>query len=182
MTRGAPHVLGPGGAVDEERGGVDAERHVGDAGLRQRQVAQRRTEEVPAVGADKRCLKRGAGKTERCGADGGAEDVERRHREAEAAAGLAKAVGERNAAVLEFQPGERVRGDHLEPLGDGEAGRVGVDDEGRETAGASALTRAGEDDVEVGDAAVGDPRLLAVDDHLVALDPGGGLDGRNVGA
>ena len=80
----------------------------------------------------------------------------------------------RNAAAGEAQAGERVRRDDVDALGDREAGRVGVDDEGADAA--RALRRrivlvagAREDDVEVGDAAVRDPGLLAVEDVAVAV-------------
>ena len=54
----------------------------------------------------------------------------------------------------------------VEAFGDGEAGIVGRDDEGREAARARRLAGAGEHHVEVGDAAVRDPGLLAVE-HVI---------------
>ena len=68
------------------------------------------------------------------------------------------------AHVGEFERGERVRGDHPNALAVVEAGRVGVDDEGGDALRAGRLAGAGEQDVEIGDAAVGDVGLGAVDD------------------
>ena len=55
-------------------------------------------------------------------------------------------------------------------------------EEGGEAAGAGGFAGAGEDGVEVGDAAVGDPGLLAVEDVAVAVAGGGGRGGGDVGA
>jgi hypothetical protein len=56
-----------------------------------------------------------------------------------------------------------VRRDDVDALGDLEARRAGVDDEGLMPARAGRFAAAREDHVEVGDAAVGDPGLLAVE-------------------
>ena len=77
---------------------------------------------------------------------------------------------QRHAAVREAQACQRVRRDHVDALGDLEARRAGFDDEGRDAARARRFAAAGEDDVEVGDAAVGDPGLLAVEHRMVAVD------------
>ena len=64
-------------------------------------------------------------------------------------------------------------------------GGVGINDEAGEGLGGGALrvgVGACEDKVEGGDAAVGDPHLLAVDDPLVPLLLGPGLDAGHVGA
>ena len=62
-----------------------------------------------------------------------------------------------------------------------EARGVGRDQEGGDALGARAAG-AGEDDVEVGDAAVGDPGLVAVEDVAVAVAGGGEVHGGHVGA
>src|SRR3712207_8417071 len=41
----AHDVLGPGGAVDQQRAGVDAERHLGELGLHERELRHRRRSE-----------------------------------------------------------------------------------------------------------------------------------------
>ena len=66
-----------------------------------------------------------------------------------------------------------MRGDRVEPFGDRQAGRVRGHDEGRETLRARALAGAGEERVDIGDAAVRDPCLLAVEDESVAVVAGG---------
>ena len=66
------------------------------------------------------------------------------------------------ADAVELEPGERVRRDHLDPLGDRQAGIVAADDEGG-NASRAVLGRAGarEDGQHVGDGAVGDVAFLA---------------------
>ena len=122
------------------------------------------------AGMRERLVQRAPGEAERGGADRRAEDVERRHRDLEAVAGPADAVLDRHAAGIEAQRRERMRRDHVDALGDAQAGRVGLDQEGRQPARARRLAGAGEDDVMVGDAAIRDPGLLAVDaDMAVAV-------------
>src|SRR5206468_202170 len=84
-------------------------------------------------------------------------DVERAHRDLEAFAFGADAAGRRNAAGVEAKARERVRRDDVDALGDREAGRVGVDDEGADAARAlggwmGRVAGSREDDVEVGEA------------------------------
>ena len=122
MTRAAPLILGPGGAIDQQRGGIDLGRAVGDRGLRQLQVAERRAEQLSRRGVLDHLVQRAAREAERRGADGRAEDVERRHRDLEALARRAEAVGHRHAARVELQRGERMRRDHVDALGDAEPG------------------------------------------------------------
>jgi hypothetical protein len=62
-----------------------------------------------------------------------------------------------------------MRRDHIDALGDVEAGRIGIDDEGADAARARLLAGAREHDVEVGDAAVGNPGLFAVEHVVVAV-------------
>ena len=88
----------------------------------------------------------------------------------------------RHPAILEAQGRERMRRDQRDALGDREARRVGIDDEGGQALGAGALARAREHDVEVGDAAVRDPGLAAVQDEALAVGRGGRGDRRDVGA
>ena len=55
-----------------------------------------------------------------------------------------------------------MRRDHFDPLGDAQARRVGIDEEGGDAPGARRLAGAGEEDVVIGDAAVRDIGLGAV--------------------
>jgi hypothetical protein len=75
-----------------------------------------------------------------------------------------------------------VRRDDFDALGDLEARRVGVDDEGADAARTRCFAGAGEDHVEVGDAAVGDPGLFAVEDIVVAVGARARSHGADVGA
>ncbi len=63
-----------------------------------------------------------------------------------------------------------------------EPGRALADDEGGLAAGAQRRVDGGDDDVDVGDAAVGDEDLGPVEDPLVAVAPGGRLQALDVGA
>ena len=62
-----------------------------------------------------------------------------------------------------------MRRDHLDALGDLEPGQARVDDEGRDAARSRRFTRACEQHVEVRDAAVADPGLLAVQHIGIAV-------------
>src|SRR5690606_30687428 len=69
-----------------------------------------------------------------------------------------------------------------ELLAHGQAGRAGRDDERGLAAGAELGVDGGDDDVHVGDAAVGGPGLDAVDDPVAVVVHGAGADGADVGA
>ena len=66
-----------------------------------------------------------------------------------------------------------MRRDHLDPLGDRQPRRVRGHEKAAQPLGAGRFAGAREDAVEIGDPAVGDPRLLAVEDPAVAVAPGG---------
>ena len=99
---GRAAVLGPGGAVDEEGGGIDLGRALGDGRLRELEVAERAAEELAAIGMGQRLVQGPPCEAERRGADRRAEDVERRHRDLEPVAGAADAVLDGYAAGLGF--------------------------------------------------------------------------------
>ena len=107
-------VLGPGGAIDQQRRGVDLAGAVGDRRLRHLQIAERGAEQPAACGMCDGLVQRPAGEAERGGAHGRAEHVERRHGDLEALARLAQPIGQRNAHALEPQGRERMRRDHLD--------------------------------------------------------------------
>ena len=69
----------------------------------------------------------------------------------------------RHAARRRTSARQRMRRDHLDALGDREARRIGIDHEGRQPSRARRLAGAREHDVVVGDAAVRDPGLFAVE-------------------
>ena len=66
--------------------------------------------------------------------------------------------------------------DHLDALGDGEAGRIGIDDKAADAARARCFTGAHEHAIEIGNAAIGYPGLLAVEDVVLALQFGTGTE------
>ena len=80
------------------------------------------------------------------------------------------------------EPRQRMRSDHFDALGDVEAGRSGLDHEGGDAAGAGRFAGTGEDHVEIGNAAVGDESLLAIEHVVAALGPRRGRHGGDVGA
>ena len=104
-----------------------------------------------------------AGEAERGGADRGAEHIERRHCDLEALARLADHSVGRHAAVVEAQPRQRMRRDHLDALGNRQAGIAALDDEGRKPARARRFAGARKHHVKIGDAAVRNPGLFAVE-------------------
>ena len=59
--------------------------------------------------------------------------------------------------------------DHIETFGDLQAGRVGGNDERGQASGAWLLTGSREDDIKIGDAAIGNPGLLAVQNVTVTV-------------
>src|SRR5918994_2198360 len=66
-------ILRPGGAVDEERRGVDGGGHLRQRRLRELEVGERRAEQAAGTGAVQGFVEGAAGKAEGGGADGGAE-------------------------------------------------------------------------------------------------------------
>ena len=96
-----------------------ASRHVGELRLGDRIVGERAARRACGSRAKReRLVERAAGEAERGGADRDAEQVQRLHADAEALARLAEQCVGGQAHIVEFQPGERVRRDHLDPLGD----------------------------------------------------------------
>jgi len=88
----------------------------------------------------------------------------------------AKQVFRRHPAVLEDQfAGGRAAPAHLAQLGLGmEPCEILLDDEGRDTLGPALRCRLGVDQQHVGDGAVGDEHLAAVQDVVIAFAPRGG--------
>jgi hypothetical protein len=169
VVRLAPlHVALPGGAVGQQRGGVDVGGHVAELRLRELEVGQRagRTSAATAVASASSSARRA--KPSAAPATDGAEDVQRAHRELEALAGapsIAPGTGSR-----ETQARQRVRRDHLEPFGDAKPGVSGCTTKALMPRVPGASPGAREHAIHVGDAAVADPGLLAVQHVVVAVD------------
>ena len=70
-------------------------------------------------GEGERFVERAPGEAERRGADRDPEQVQRLHADAEALARLADDRVGGHADIVVFEPGERMRRDDLDPLGDG---------------------------------------------------------------
>ncbi len=183
VTRSAPGVLGPRGAVDEKRGGVDVGRHVGERGLRHLQVGERAAEHL-----SRRDVRRASRRSARRAKPSAAAPTVERKTSRVAIAILNPSP----PPPIRFAAGTRQPSKTMRARGCGaivsirsatiEARRVGLDQEGREAAGAGRLAGAGEDDVPVGDAAVGDVGLLAVEPDMVAVGRRRGGDRGDVGA
>ena len=94
-------VLGPGSAINEQRRCVDLASAVGDRGLRQLQLGERRAEELTACGALDGFMQRAPRKAERGGAHGRAKHVEGCHRNLETVTRSAKAIANGHAHALE---------------------------------------------------------------------------------
>jgi hypothetical protein len=75
-------------------------------------------------------VQRPPGKAQRGSTHRGAEHVEHRHGDLEACARLANQRFGRHPHTVEVQPGQRVRRDHLQPLGNLQARRIGRHQEG----------------------------------------------------
>ncbi len=76
-----------------------------------------------------------------------------------------------------------MRRDHVDPLADRQPRRIRIDDERRQSARARRLAGPGKHDVMVGDPAIGDPGLGAVDPNMIrSVRDGRGRHGRHVGA
>src|SRR6476659_643903 len=168
----------PGGAPDEQAGGVDLHLHVGEGEGDRLVLDDRLAELLPLFGVLERVLVGGAGDADRLRADGGSAGLEGLHRRlrfgalalAHASPALVELLfttaqtGARDTAVVEVDVGG-VGGAqavllHLGAL----LAALGArrDDEGRVATRAQVAVDRGNHHVDVGDAAVGRPRLLAV--------------------
>jgi hypothetical protein len=171
----------PGGAISQQRGAVYDGRHLRKLGLRELEVRKGPVEHPAGRGSVERLVEGPAREPERSRRHRRAEHVERAHRNLEALAAGADALRERNAAAVEAKARQWVWRDDLDPFGNLEAGRAGIDDEGRDAACSRCFAGACEDDVEVGNATVGDPGLVAVEHRLVAIDAGAAAHRHHVG-
>ena len=93
----------------------------------------------------------------------GAKNVQRLHRQPEAAVEQPELRAAFQPAIVELQRGQRVRRHHRNVLAGVQAGRGGVDDEGGDAARAGCRVGLGKGDIEIGDVAIADPGLAAVD-------------------
>src|SRR4029078_9592280 len=134
------------------------------------QVDDRATELLPFAGVRRRVVEGGLAETDRAVRGAGPAAVERGERDLETPALRTQNAVRRNARAVEhdLSHGRRAQAHRLLRRLRHDAGGVTADEQAGAAAGARA---AGADEhvVEVGPAGVGDPRLGAVDDVLVAL-------------
>ena len=174
-----------GDQVHHRLGGVAVDHHVAELLLDQAELGDGLAELLPLLGLLRRERDEPLHAAHRAAAQAGAAGVQDAHGHLEALADLAEHVVAGDAHVVEPHGGGRAGADaHLVFVGaGGDAGHVAGDDEGGQRRLAlRAVGGLGEDGEEVGDAAVGDPELLAVEDPVVAVAARGGVDGGGVGA
>ncbi len=98
VTRARAVVLGPGGAIDQQRRRIDIDRHLGDVALHHLQIGERAAEQFARSRARLTVSSSARrAKAERGGADGRAKNIERRHGDLKAFAGRADHGRCRNA-------------------------------------------------------------------------------------
>ena len=165
----AAHVAQPRRAVGEQRRGIDVRGHLAQCRQRQVAVGQPAAEHRARAGVRQRFVQRAAREPDRGGGDRCAKDVERAHRELEAVALAAEQRVRGKATCAELDAGERMRRDHGDALRDVHARRSGGYHERGNALGAGCGAGAREHAIEVGDAAVGDPRLAAVEHPVRAI-------------
>jgi hypothetical protein len=90
VVRAALNVALPGGAVGQQRRGIDVGGHVAQRGLGELEVGQVLAEHLAARGLLQRLVERAAREAQRRRGHRGAEDVQRAHRQLEALAGRAE--------------------------------------------------------------------------------------------
>ena len=155
-------VAQPGRAVGEQRGAVHQCGHLAQLGLRQLKVGQGLAEHLALLGMRDRLGQRAARHAQGGGGHAGAEDVQRLHGQLEATVDLTQHLLATHAAALEHQGGQRVRRHHRNVGRVVQARCAGIDNEGADATAAACGVGLGEHAVEVGDAAVADPGLAAV--------------------
>src|SRR5688500_2159855 len=194
----------PCGAIDQQRTRVNRSCHLRDACLRELKIPERLTEEPSAGDVSERFVQRASRETQGRCANCRPEHIQRSQRNLEALPRLPNHTIGGNSAILESNPGERMRRERLYSLGDRKSGISRSDNERDELRpGIRSFPRsflnlrifrlpsrrrclllleAPEDHIEIRDAAVRDPGLLAIDDVIVSVEAGCGLHRRNVGA
>ena len=115
-----------------------------------------------ALHARHRLVQRPPRHAKRRRADGRTEHVQHRHRQLEPVARLADQRVFRQHHILQRQPCQRMRRDGLQPFGHAQPRHIGRHQEGRQALRARRLAGAGEDHIDIRDAAVRNPGLFAV--------------------
>src|SRR5436190_7127535 len=159
--------------VEKPASGLALRLHVGKRGRDQLMLRDRLAHRLTRLRILERVVRRTLGQSQPLSADARPRAVEDPHRDPEPLALLAEQVVRRHAAVVEEQlAGRRALDPHLrlDPA-DLEARRLRLDHEGRDARVTGRGVGLGEDDVDPGNAGVGDEPLGAVDHVLTAFEP-----------
>src|SRR5687768_358997 len=127
-TRGTV-VARPSRAIDEQCTRVDRSRHLRNACLRELKILERLAEEPSTRNVSEGLIQRTSGEAQRRCANCGPEHVQRSQRNLETLPRLPNYAIGGNAAILESNPGERMRRERLDSLGDRESGIARPDNE-----------------------------------------------------
>ena len=175
-------VAQPRRAIRQERGRVQHGGHLSDLGLGDLEVTQALAKHLARTRPADGLVQRTPPKAQSCRRHRGAEHIERGHGNLEALARFANALLGSDLAVVKLERGQRVGRDHVDALFNRQTGRIRIDNESRDAACAGRFARAGEHHIKVGDAAVADPGLAAVQHIAVGRGGGAALHGGHVGA
>src|SRR5688500_1799781 len=119
----------PCGAIDQQRTRVDRSRHLRDACLRELKIPERLAEK-PSVGdMSEGFIQRASRKPQGCCANCRPEHIQRSQSNLETLPGFPNYTIGGNAAILESNPGEWVRRERLDSLGNRESGVARPDNE-----------------------------------------------------
>ena len=164
-----PHVLGPGRAVDQQRGRVDLHRHVGDMALHHLQLGQRRAADPARLHPHHRRVQRPTREPQRCRPHRRAEHVQHRHGNLEPLAGPPDQRRPRQPHAVQPQMRQRMRRDHRDPFDDLQPRRIRGHQEGRQPLRPRRLAGTHDDNIDIRNSAVRDIGLLARQHPTVAV-------------
>src|SRR5262245_3695301 len=136
------------------------------------QLSKGRAKQMAARSTPKRFVQGAAGEAERSRAHGRAKDVKRRHGYLEALTCVANKRRRCHATSIEAQPRQRMWRYDLQPFGDLQAGIISFNDESGQPPRSRRFPGSRKDNIEIGNAAVGNPGLFAVEDEAISVAAG----------
>lgn len=153
-----------GGVVEEGAGGFDFDVHVGEHPLDGLKFADGFAEGFAGAGVFDGFVESGLGETDSLRGDADAAVIESGERDSEALALFAKAIfgGDETIVEKNFDGGRRALAHFVFVAADFKAGGVGFDEESGNSLPSRGGIGFGEDDVDTGGGAVGDPGFGAV--------------------
>ena len=155
-------VAHPGGAVGQQGSRVYQGRHLAQLGLGELKVGQPLTEHLPALRVGHRFGQRTARHAQRRRCHRGAKNIQRLHRQLEAAIKRAELCVCTQCAICELQAGQRMRCHQRDVLAAIEPCAWRVYDESGHAARAGARRGVGKGDIKISHIAVADPSLVAL--------------------